>query len=266
MTHAVKVFGVGVAARSLAEITSHSLRNITCVAVDADEQAFELSPIKKQLQQDIEMVFVIAGRGETATVANIASIIAEAARNKQVLTIVVASQSFFSEGEHSLHQTESTMAVLRKSADALISIPDQGLNGHQLDCKLLLAVHGVSELTAPTAYMNHNIADIKAVLNEGHSLTVMGSEVGFGDDRGAMATKKSISFLLSKGVDIRDTQGILVIVVGNQNMLLIEYDEAVSIVYDLAGEKTNITSGIVFDENIGEGIRVTMIVTVGNGK
>ncbi|MDQ6996275.1 MAG: cell division protein FtsZ, partial [Mariprofundus sp.] len=54
---------------------------------------------------------------------------------------------------------------------------------------------------------------------------------------------------------------ILVNVTGNEDMTLAEYDEAVSIIHNMADEDANIICGMVYDQDSDDSIRVTVVAT-----
>ena len=226
----------------------------------------------REFMQDTDMVFITAGMGG-GTGTGAAPVIAEAARDMGVLTVAVVTKPFSFEGKRRMRQAEAGIAELRKYVDTLITIPNQKLIGavgkntsmleafRKADDVLLQAVRGIAELITHTGYMNVDFADVKAVMSETRGVAMMGSGFASGDSRAMEAAERAISSPLLEDIDIHGAQGILVNVTGNEDMTLAEYDEAVSIIHNMADEDANIICGMVYDQEADDSIRVTVVAT-----
>ncbi|HKI60747.1 MAG TPA: cell division protein FtsZ [Mariprofundaceae bacterium] len=226
----------------------------------------------REFMADTDMVFITAGMGG-GTGTGAAPVIAEVAREMGVLTVAVVTKPFSFEGKRRMRQAEAGIAELRKFVDTLITIPNQKLIGavgkntsmleafRKADDVLLQAVRGIAELITHTGYMNVDFADVKAVMSETRGVAMMGSGVANGECRAIEAAERAISSPLLEDVDIHGAQGILVNVTGSEDMTLAEYDEAVSIIHNMADEDANIICGMVYDKDAGEEIRVTVVAT-----
>jgi len=222
--------------------------------------------------QDTDMVFITAGMGG-GTGTGAAPVIAEVARELGVLTVAVVTKPFGFEGRRRMKQADAGIAELRKSVDTLITIPNQKLIGavgknttmleafRKADDVLLQAVRGIAELITHTGYMNVDFADVKAVMSETRGVAMMGSGSATGESRAIEAAERAISSPLLEDIDIHGAQGILVNVTGNEDMTLAEYDEAVSIIHNMADEDANIICGMVYDQESDDSIRVTVVAT-----
>ena len=226
----------------------------------------------REFMQGTDMVFITAGMGG-GTGTGAAPVIAEAAKEMGVLTVAVVTKPFNFEGKRRMRQAEAGIAELRKYVDTLITIPNQKLIGavgkntsmleafRKADDVLLQAVRGIAELITHTGYMNVDFADVKAVMSETRGVAMMGSGAASGESRAIEAAERAISSPLLEDIDIHGAQGILVNVTGNEDMTLAEYDEAVSIIHNMADEEANIICGMVYDQDMGEEIRVTVVAT-----
>ncbi len=226
----------------------------------------------REFMQDTDMVFITAGMGG-GTGTGAAPVIAEAARDMGVLTVAVVTKPFSFEGKRRMRQAEAGIAELRKYVDTLITIPNQKLIGavgkntsmleafRKADDVLLQAVRGIAELITHTGYMNVDFADVKAVMSETRGVAMMGSGFASGESRAIEAAERAISSPLLEDIDIHGAQGILVNVTGNEDMTLAEYDEAVSIIHNMADEDANIICGMVYDQEADDSIRVTVVAT-----
>jgi len=226
----------------------------------------------REFMQDTDMVFITAGMGG-GTGTGAAPVIAEVAKEMGVLTVAVVTKPFSFEGKRRMRQAEAGIAELRKQVDTLITIPNQKLIGavgkntsmleafRKADDVLLQAVRGIAELITHTGYINVDFADVKAVMSETRGIAMMGSGVASGENRAIEAAERAISSPLLEDVDIHGAQGILINVTGNEDMSLAEYDEAVSIIHNMADEDANIICGMVYDRDAGDEIRVTVVAT-----
>ncbi|EAU54387.1 cell division protein FtsZ [Mariprofundus ferrooxydans PV-1] len=226
----------------------------------------------REFLHDTDMVFITAGMGG-GTGTGAAPVIAETAKDMGVLTVAVVTKPFSFEGKRRMRQAEAGIAELRKSVDTLITIPNQKLIGavgkntsmleafRKADDVLLQAVRGIAELITHTGYMNVDFADVKAVMSETRGVAMMGSGSASGESRAIEAAERAISSPLLEDIDIHGAQGILVNVTGNEDMTLAEYDEAVSIIHNMADEDANIICGMVYDQDAAEEIRVTVVAT-----
>ena len=225
-----------------------------------------------ELFADTDMAFITAGMGG-GTGTGGAPVIAEVAKEMGVLTVAVVTKPFNFEGKRRMRQAEAGIAELGKHVDTLIIIPNQKLIGavgkhttmleafRKADDVLLQAVRGIAELITHTGYMNVDFADVKTVMSETTGMAMMGSGAASGESRACEAAERAISSPLLEDVDIHGARGILVNVTGNEDMTLAEYDEAVSIIHNMADEDANIICGMVYDQNAGDEMRVTVVAT-----
>lgn len=226
----------------------------------------------REVLTDTDMVFITAGMGG-GTGTGAAPIIAEVAKELGILTVAVATKPFQFEGNRRMRQAEAGIAELRKFADTLIVIPNQKLIGavgkhtsmlnafRKADDVLLEAVRGISELITHTGYINVDFADVKAVMSETRGMAMMGSGIASGENRACEAAERAISSPLLEDVDIHGAFGILINVTGNEDMTLAEYNEAVSIIHNMADDDANIICGMVYDQSADEQMRVTVVAT-----
>jgi len=226
----------------------------------------------RELLAETDMTFITAGMGG-GTGTGGAPVIAEIAKEMGVLTVAVVTKPFNFEGKRRMRQAEAGIAELGKHVDTLIIIPNQKLIGavgkhttmleafRKADDVLLQAVRGIAELITHTGYMNVDFADVKAVMSETVGMAMMGSGAASGESRACEAAERAISSPLLEDVDIHGARGILVNVTGNEDMTLAEYDEAVSIIHNMADEDANIICGMVYDQNAGDEMRVTVVAT-----
>lgn len=268
-----------VLARSLAttrlQLGSHSTKGLGAGgkpeigrdAADADRAHI------KDLLEDTEMVFITAGMGG-GTGTGAAPVIAAVAREMGILTVGVVTKPFMFEGKRRMRFAEEGIAELSKAVDTLITIPNQkliGLAGKDTSMKdtflkadevLLRAVRGISDMITKPGYINVDFADVTAVMRENQGLSMMGMGSATGEHRASEAAEQAITSPLLEDVDIHGAQGLLVNVTAREDSLsMAEYDEVMSIIYNMVDEDANVNCGVVFDDDAGDELRVTVVAT-----
>ena len=218
-----------------------------------------------------DMVFITAGMGG-GTGTGGAPVVANIAKSIGALVVGVVTRPFNCEGKKRLAQADSGIEELRKQVDTLIIVPNQKLLSiverntplqeafEKADDILHCATRGISEIITVPGLVNRDFADVRTIMKEmGDAL--MGSGVASGENRAVEAAHAAISSPLLDGVSIAGAQGVLVNVTGGPNMSLIEFDEAVNVIKEAAGEEANIIMGAVLDETLTEEMMVTVIAT-----
>ncbi|MBF0281283.1 MAG: cell division protein FtsZ [Zetaproteobacteria bacterium] len=219
-----------------------------------------------------DMVFITAGMGG-GTGTGAAPVVAELAKEAGALTVAIVTKPFRFEGRRRMKQAEAGIEELSKHVDTLITIPNEkllaavGQNTAMLeafkvaDNVLLQAVKGISDIITFEGIMNVDFADVKAVMTETRGMAMMGSGAASGEDRACKAAESAIHSPLLEDIDLHGAKGILVNITGGPSMTLAEYSEAAEIIENIADEDANVICGMVFDEEAGDEIRVTVVAT-----
>jgi cell division protein FtsZ len=130
------------------------------------------------------------------------------------------------------------------------------------DDVLLQAVRGISDMITRPGYINVDFADVTAVMRENQGMSMMGMGSASGEGRACEATEMAITSPLLEEVDIHGAQGLLVNVTASEESLsMAEYDEVMNVIYNMVDEEANVNCGVVFDEDAGDEIRVTVVAT-----
>ncbi len=240
---------------------------------DIGKQAAEESrdEIIKALEGS-HMVFITAGMGG-GTGTGASPVLARIAKEELgALTVAIVTRPFPFEGRKRLSAAEEGLEALSKHVDSLITIPNQKLlawagNGLTMeeafkksDEVLLNAVQGISDLITVPGLINLDFADVKTIM-AGMGAALMGTGVASGEGRALEAANMAISHPLLEDVQINGARGVLINITGPRDMGLSEVQDAVSHVQEAASEDANIIFGTVFDERMGDAIRITVIAT-----
>ena len=224
-----------------------------------------------ELLEGADMVFVTAGLGG-GTGGGSAPIVASLSSELGAVTVAVVTKPFHFEGKRRMHQAEHAVGELRDSADTVITIPNERLlTAVPPDTSLIdafkfaddvlrQAVQGISDLITVPGVINLDFADVKTIVT-GMGMALMGTGVAEGDSRAETAARKAINSPLLEDTSINGARGVLINITGSQNMTLREVSEASRIIQEAAHVDANIIFGSVFDDEMKNKLKITVIAT-----
>ena len=217
------------------------------------------------------MCFITAGMGG-GTGTGAAPVIAKAARDRGILTVGVVTKPFTFEGSRRMKSAEAGIEELQKHVDTLIVIPNQNLflianpnttfkEAFQMaDEVLQQGVRSITDLMIMPGLINLDFADVRSVMGE-MGKAMMGTGEAEGDGRALQAAEKAIANPLLDGVSMRGAKGVIVSIVGGDDMRLMEVDEAANHIRELVDPDANIIWGSAFNDNLNGKIRVSVVAT-----
>ena len=221
---------------------------------------------------EADMVFITAGMGG-GTGTGAAPIIANALKEKNpdILVVGVVTTPFEFEGPTRVNGAVIGLAELKKQVDSLITIPNEKILEELEDSLLqdayakandvlLNAVKGISDVVIRPGKINVDFADVRTVMSESGS-AMMGNGSASGEDRMQKAVNSAIKNPLLSDVDVSNARALLVNVTSSDDMTTKEFMELTRIVREFTSNDANIIPGMVFDESVGDEIRVTIIAT-----
>ena len=221
--------------------------------------------------EGVNMCFIAAGMGG-GTGTGAAAVIAEAARRKGVLTVGVVTKPFLFEGTRRMRAAEAGITELQKHVDTLIVIPNQNLfliaqadttfkEAFQLaDEVLQQGVRSITDLMVMPGLINLDFADVKSVMEE-MGKAMMGTGEGEGENRALEAAERAIANPLLDGVSMQGAKGVIISIIGGEDMRLLEVDEAANHIRELVDEDANIIWGSAFNPDLDGKIRVSVVAT-----
>ncbi|MBR3848072.1 MAG: cell division protein FtsZ [Oscillospiraceae bacterium] len=230
--------------------------------------------IKKMLE-GTDMVFITAGMGG-GTGTGAAPIVAEIAREMEILTIGVVTKPFAFEGKTRMIQAEQGIETLREKVDSLVVIPNERLkcvseqkitflNAFEVaDDVLRQAIQSISELISGGGLVNLDFADVKKIMKDA-GYAHMGVGRASGKDKAAEAARMAIQSPLLE-TSINGAHGVIINITGSLDIGLDEVETAAEMVREAAHEDANIIFGAAFDPDLEDEIRVTVIATGFEGK
>ena len=217
------------------------------------------------------MVFITAGMGG-GTGTGAAPIIAEVARELGILTVAVVTKPFIFEGRRG-KLAEEGLAELQQHVDSLIVILNDKLMevmGDDADVDhcfraaddvLKNAVGGIAEIITYPGLVNVDFEDVRTVMGE-MGRAMMGSASAAGVDRARIAAEQAVASPLLEGVNLSGARGVLVNITASKGGLKMkEVNEVMNTVKAFAADDAHIIFGAVYDELMGDALRVTVVAT-----
>ena len=218
------------------------------------------------------MVFITAGMGG-GTGTGAGPVIAEVARSLGILTVAVVTKPFTWEGSKRMKNAEQGIEDLAPHVDSLIVILNDKLEevlGDDVtqedafvaaDDVLNNAVAGIAEIINQPGLVNVDFQDVRTVMSE-QGMAMMGSAAAQGVDRARIAAEQAIACPLLEGVNLAGARGVLVNITASRSSLkLRETKEVMNTIRAFAAEDATIIYGGVYDDALGEDLRVTVVAT-----
>lgn len=218
-----------------------------------------------------DMIFITAGMGG-GTGTGAAPVIAELAREKDILTVAVVTRPFPFEGKKRQAIADQGIDELQDQVDSLIIIPNEkvlAVMGHDatlIDAfnkaneVLFNAVQGISELITRPGLINVDFADVRTVMSE-MGMAMMGSASVSGENRAVEAVRRAISSPLLEDVNLHGAKGLLVNITAGPDMAIGEFEAVGNAIHEYAAADANVVIGTAFDPGMQGELRVTMVAT-----
>ncbi len=226
--------------------------------------------IAEQLE-GAHLCFITAGMGG-GTGTGAAPVVAEIAREKDILTVGVVTKPFSFEGSHRAHLAEHGVEQLRKVVHTLVVIPNQNLFKvaneslsfkdvcHMADEVLLKGIRSITDLMTKPGLINLDFADVRAVLLElGNA--VMGTGEAEGDDRAREAARMAMDNKLLEDFQLSEAKGVLINVIGGNDLSLMDVQTATDTIKAQIGDDVKIMVGSTIDQDFDGKVKVTLIAT-----
>jgi len=230
-----------------------------------------IADIEKMLDSNTKMVFITAGMGG-GTGTGAAPVIAQLAKERDILTVGIVTIPFQFEGKVRSEQALLGVEKLRKQVDSLIVINNNKLREvygnlgfkagfSKADEVLATASRGIAEVITHHYTQNIDLKDAKTVLSNSGT-AIMGSAVAIGDNRAKEAIVAALDSPLLNDNKISGAKNVLLLIVSGTNEITIdEIGEINDHIQSEAGHNANIIMGVGEDETLGDSIAVTIIAT-----
>ncbi len=300
----IKVIGVGGGGNNAVNrMIDGGVKGIEFIAVNTDKQALNSSKAEMKLQigekltrglgaganpeigmkaaeenrneiaealNGADMIFITAGMGG-GTGTGAAPIVAEVAKEMEILTVGVVTKPFTFEGRKRMFHAEKGIEDLKEVVDTLVTIPNDRLLQVaekkttmmeafvMADEVLKQGIQGISDLIAVPALINLDFADVKTIMLD-QGIAHMGIGTASGDNRATEGAKLAVkSPLLETSID--GAKAVLLNITGGEDLGLFEVNEAADLIRQSVDQDANIIFGAGIDESLKEEIKITVIAT-----
>ena len=235
------------------------------------EAALESVNAIREAIGDADMVFVTAGMGG-GTGTGAAPVVAQTAKEMGALTVGVVTKPFSFEGARRRRFAEEGLEEFKQHVDCLITIPNDRLLAfapkktpfsamlQKANDVLFYAVKGISDVILADGMINLDFADVRTTMSES-CMALMGTGVAAGENRAREAAQRAINSPLLEDVSLESAKAVLYNITASMDISTDEIAEIGDIIADATPEDTNIIFGVVYDENIGDELRLTVIAT-----
>ena len=227
--------------------------------------------IMSMLNVNTKMVFITAGMGG-GTGTGAAPIIAQMAREMNILTVGIVTTPFSFEGKLRNDQAQIGIEKLRSHVDSLIIINNNKLREvygnlgfkagfSKADEVLSTASKGIAEVITHHYTQNIDLKDAKTVLSNSGT-AIMGAASSSGNNRANDAITKALDSPLLNDNRITGAKNVLLLIVsGNEEITIDEIGEINDYIQEQAGYGANIIMGVGEDPELFDSISVTVIAT-----
>ena len=233
-----------------------------------------IAEIEKMLDSNTKMVFITAGMGG-GTGTGAAPVIAQLAKERDILTVGIVTIPFQFEGKVRSEQALAGVERLRKQVDSLVVINNNKLREvygnlgfkagfSKADEVLATASRGIAEVITHHYTQNIDLKDAKTVLSNSGT-AIMGSATASGPERAKQAIMSALDSPLLNDNKITGAKNVLLLIVSGTDeaneITIDEIGEINDFIQSEAGYNANIIMGVGEEEALGEAISVTVIAT-----
>ena len=305
----IKVIGVGGGGSNAVNyMDSIGIRNVEFIICNTDIQALHSSNVKNQIQIGMDltkglgaganpdkgreaalessheirellrndgtkMLFITAGMGG-GTGTGAAPVIAQIAKELDILTVGIVTLPFDFEGKSKMDKALIGVEELKKGCDSVITILNQRLIEIYGDLSQSMAFEKADDIIATSAkciaeivtipgQINVDFEDVNTVMrNAGTS--VLGSAESSGDNRAQEAVENAINSPLLNDRNIDGAKKILLNIVsggGDNELTTRELNVITQLINDVSSSTAEMIFGTATDGELDDRVRVTIIAT-----
>ncbi len=305
-SNVIKVIGVGGGgSNAIKHMFQQGIKGVDFVICNTDSQALDNSPVPNKVQLGVtlteglgaganpevgeraaresieevrslldsttKMVFITAGMGG-GTGTGAAPVIAEIAREMDILTVGIVTTPFHFEGKVRNEQAQRGIEKFRNNVDSLIIINNNKLRDvygnlgfkagfSKADEVLATASKGIAEVITNHYTQNIDLRDAKTVLSKSGT-AIMGSSQASGSNRAQEGILKALDSPLLNDNKITGAKNVLLLIVSGEDEITIdEIGEINEHIQNEAGGVANIIMGVGEDASLGDAIAITVIAT-----
>lgn len=306
----IRVLGIGGAgSNALDQMLKSTIENIDYIAINTDRQALARSSAARKMHigerithglgaggnpdvgrqaaidslaeieesvADCDILFIVAGFGG-GTGTGAAPVVAQAAREKNILTVCIATTPFNFEGQKRKSQALEGVRRVDDHADTVITVANDKL--FQIaDMNLSLAeafaftndilsegVQCIARLINKTGLINLDFADVRAIMANGGRAS-LGFSASAGQGSAVEAARRALENPLFDLEALPRARGVLISIMGGDDLGLREVKEAAEKISELGNRNAHVIFGAVVEAEFHGRRLVTVLATSLDGE
>ena len=301
----IKVIGVGGGGNNVVNrMVRTGARGVDFVAVNTDKQALNVSAATYKIQigeklthgqgagsdpevgrksaeesrnqiakalEDTDMVFITAGMGG-GTGTGGAPIVAEIAKEMDILTVGIVTIPFIFEGEKKIIQALDGVERIAQHVDALLVINNERLREiysdltfmnafGKADDTLSIAAKSIAEIITMRGTVNLDFADVKTILKDG-GVAIMSTGFGEGESRVTKAIDDALHSPLLNNNDIFNAKKVMLNVsFCESSELMMEEMNEIHEFMSKFREGVEVIWGVAMDNTLEGRVKITVLAT-----
>lgn len=302
----IKVVGVGGGGgNAVTHMYNEGIHDVTYVLCNTDNKALTDSPVPTKLQMGeglgagnrpevgrqaaldsinqikelftdgTRMAFITAGMGG-GTGTGAAPIVAQCAREMDILTVGIVTIPFRFEGHKKIDQALDGVEEMSKHVDALLVINNERLreiypeltvlNGFaKADDTLSIAAKSIAEIITMRGIMNLDFQDVKTVLKDG-GVAIMSTGYGEGENRVTKAFQEALHSPLLNNNDIYNSKKVLFYITfsggsENEQLTMEEMNEVNDFMSKFQQDSVETKWGLGTDDSLGAKVKITLLAS-----
>ena len=239
------------------------------------EKAIEsIEQIKQMFTDGTRMVFVTAGMGG-GTGTGAAPIIAQCAKDMDILTVGIVTIPFLFEGKMKIFQALEGVQEISKHVDALLVINNERLREiyqdltvinafKKADDTLSVAAKSIAEIITMRGIINMDFQDVTTVLKNG-GVAIMSTGFGEGSGRVTKAIEEALHSPLLNNNDISNSKKVLLNINfssddGKDSLMMEEINEVNDFMAKFK-EDVEVKWGLATDPTLGNKVKITLLAS-----
>ena len=302
----IKVVGVGGGGgNAVTHMFNEGIHDVTYVLCNTDNKALTDSPVPMKLQMGeglgagnrpevgrqaaldslpqirelftdgTRMAFITAGMGG-GTGTGAAPIVAQCARELDILTVGIVTIPFRFEGHKKIDQALDGVEEMSKHVDALLVINNERLreiypeltvlNGFaKADDTLSIAAKSIAEIITMRGIINLDFQDVKTVLKDG-GVAIMSTGYGEGENRVTKAFQEALHSPLLNNNDIFNSKKVLFYITFSRNdqnnqLTMEEMNEVNDFMGKFNQDSVETKWGMGTDDSLGDKVKITLLAS-----
>ena len=302
----IKVVGVGGGGgNAVTHMFNEGIHDVTYVLCNTDSKALTDSPVPMKLQMGeglgagnrpevgrkaaldslpqirelftdgTRMAFITAGMGG-GTGTGAAPIVAQCARELDILTVGIVTIPFRFEGHKKIDQALDGVEEMSKHVDALLVINNERLreiypeltvlNGFaKADDTLSIAAKSIAEIITMRGIINLDFQDVKTVLKDG-GVAIMSTGYGEGENRVTKAFQEALHSPLLNNNDIFNSKKVLFYITfsrddQNNQLTMEEMNEVNDFMSKFNQDSVETKWGMGTDDSLGDKVKITLLAS-----